>query len=90
MKWWHYLLGISLLMAVVLSVFASSDPDGLERVAEDLGFIESAEDSPVNSPVPDYEVPGIGGTWLATSLAGFLGVAAVFVMLFLIGKILKK
>jgi cobalt/nickel transport protein len=89
MKWWHYLFGASLLMAVVFSVFASPDPDGLERVAEDLGFIGSAEESPANSPVPDYEVPGIEG-WLATSLAGFLGVAVVFVLLFLAGSALKK
>ncbi|MGB3768113.1 MAG: PDGLE domain-containing protein, partial [Phormidesmis sp.] len=33
-------LGVALIIAAVVSPFASSNPDGLERVAEDLGFID--------------------------------------------------
>ena len=35
---------VSLFLAGVVSFYASSDPDGLEKVAEDIGFIETAED----------------------------------------------
>jgi cobalt/nickel transport protein len=35
-------LGIALLIAIVLSPFASSDPDGLDRVSEDLKFSDKA------------------------------------------------
>ena len=43
---------------IVLAPLASSDPDGLERVAEDQGFLERARDA-VYSIIPDYAVPGI-------------------------------
>ena len=35
---------ITVFVAVVLSQFASSEPDGLEYVAEDQGFADTAED----------------------------------------------
>jgi len=61
----------------VLAPLASSDPDGLERVAQDLGFHSAAR---VTLPglIPDYVVPGIPNPALATILAGFLGAALVF------------
>ncbi|MFM8869411.1 MAG: PDGLE domain-containing protein, partial [Candidatus Nanopelagicus sp.] len=35
---------ISDLLAGGVSFYASSSPDGLEKVAEDVGFIETAKD----------------------------------------------
>ena len=35
---------VSLFLAGVVSFYASSDPDGLEKVAGDIGFIETAKD----------------------------------------------
>ena len=53
-------LAVSLLLAGVVSYYASSSPDGLEKVAGDIGFIESAEDSAVaGSPLSDYGVSGV-------------------------------
>jgi hypothetical protein len=75
-KWWVIGLLIALLVAL-LSPLASVHPDGLERVAEDQGFIDRAEDSPYEV-VPDYTFPGIASESLATILAGFVGVLAVF------------
>jgi len=43
--WWVLGLGIALLVAGVISRFASSAPDGLERVAEDHGIAEQAVES---------------------------------------------
>ncbi len=78
-KWVWVGLAISLAVAAVLSPFASSWPDGLERVAEDLGFDELAIEAPaVSSPIPDYLVPGISSEGLATSLAGIIGTILVF------------
>ncbi|MEY3406942.1 MAG: hypothetical protein RL038_3 [Actinomycetota bacterium] len=68
-------LGISAAIAGGLSLFASSQPDGLEKVAEDTGFIDTATDSVVaGSPLADYSFAGIEGTWSST-LAGAFGVA---------------
>ena len=65
---------IALSLAVFVSPFASSWPDGLERVAGDKGFIELAEVKPlVSSLIPDYAWPGIKSERLATSVAGFAG-----------------
>jgi uncharacterized membrane protein YphA (DoxX/SURF4 family) len=68
-------LAVSLLLAGVISFYASSSPDGLERVAEDIGFIESAEDSAVaGSPLSDYGVSGVDDQRLSVGLAGLVGV----------------
>ncbi len=69
-------LGISTVIAGGLSLFASSMPDGLEKVAEDTEFIHTAKDSVVaGSPLADYSIAGIEGTWSAAA-AGLFGVAA--------------
>jgi len=41
-------IALSLLIAGVLSFYASSHPDGLEKVAETKGFLDTAKD-PINS-----------------------------------------
>lgn len=74
--WWVAGLLVALLVAL-FSPLASSHPDGLERVAEDQGFIERAEDAPYEV-VPDYTFPGIGSEGGATILAGIVGTLAVF------------
>ena len=40
-----YIIGfiVSLFLAGVVSFYASSSPDGLEKVAEDIGFIDTAK-----------------------------------------------
>lgn len=76
MKWWYVALALSLLLAV-LSPLASSSPDGLERVAEDKGFIEEAHDAPYQI-IADYVFPGIENEAVATILAGLLGTAVIF------------
>jgi cobalt/nickel transport system permease protein len=64
-------LGVTLIVAGAVSFFASSNPDGLEYVAEQEGFIESAEDSAVGGfSLADYgEVGGI-----PVGVAGLIGV----------------
>jgi len=69
-----------LAIAVVLALFsplASPYPDGLERVAEDLGFIERAQE-PLYEVIPDYVFPGISNEALATIAAGIVGTLIVY------------
>ena len=63
----------------LLAPLASGSPDGLERVAEDQGFLESALDAPY-SIVADYSVPGIDNEAVATILAGLIGVTVVYLL----------
>lgn len=74
-------LGITLLLAGVLSAYASASPDGLERVAEDFGFAESAQDhASSDSPFADYSTKGVDDDGLAGGLAGVVGVVATLVV----------
>lgn len=70
--------GIALsLLLVLFSPLASSHPDGLEWVAEQKGFLETAREA-LYAIVPDYTMPGISNPALATIVAGILGVVIVF------------
>jgi hypothetical protein len=86
--WWLVGLVIAALVVIVLAPLASPDPDGLERVAEDQGFIGAARDA-VYSIIPDYTVPGIDGS-LSTILAGLIGIAIVFVAMVGLGRLLAR
>lgn len=85
---WAWVGGIVALLVVLISPFASGDPDGLERVAEDLGFISAGQDAPY-SIIPDYTVPFLGETALSTILAGAVGIIVVAVIMILIGRGMK-
>jgi len=81
---------IALFLAGIISMFASSFPDGLEKVAENLGFLEKGEGEPtIKSPIPDYAIPGIKNEKLATSIAGIAGTLLVFGLGYGLAAILK-
>jgi hypothetical protein len=88
MKWWHFALIASLLLAV-LSPLASSSPDGLERVAEDKGFIDQAHNAPFQV-IADYVFPGIKNEALATILAGLLGTIVIFGVVYGLAWLIKS
>ena len=83
---------ISLLIAAFLSPFASTFPDGLEKVAERLGFAEKAAGI-INSRffiIKAYSVSFISNKFWKGALAGLFGVLiviAVFGIIFLVYKI---
>lgn len=67
---------VALLTAGVVSQFAVSSPDGLQRVAEDAGFAESAEEHPLrDSLFADYATAGIANETVSLAVAGVAGVA---------------
>jgi hypothetical protein len=74
--WWIAALVVALLLAL-LSPLASPHPDGLERVAEDDGFIDRAQEAPYEV-IPDYLFPGIENERLATIAAGVVGTLVTF------------
>jgi cobalt/nickel transport system permease protein len=76
LRWVVAGLAVALVLTLI-SPLASPHPDGLERVAEDLGFIEAARDAPYEV-VPDYTFPGISNQALSTIAAGVAGTIIVF------------
>lgn len=88
LKWWHVGLLIALGL-VILSPLASPWPDGLERVAEDKGFIDVALE-PAFEIIPDYVFPGLENEALATILAGLVGTLILFGLSYGLGTLLKR
>lgn len=70
-------LGLTLLLAGIVSFFASSSPDGLEAVAENKGFLDQATGHVFGSwALADYgEVGGI-----PVGIAGIIGVGLVLLI----------
>ena len=79
-------LAISLVV-VLLSPVASADPDGLNRVAEDLGFINAATSG--TGPLAGYVVPIFANTSASKIAAGALGVLVVLGLTFFAGRTLS-
>jgi cobalt/nickel transport protein len=82
---------IAVILAFLFSPFASPSPDGLERVAENKGFLEKGEEEPsLASPIPDYVFPGLSNEKLATSIAGVSGTLLMFGIGYGVALLLKK
>ena len=79
---------VSVALAAFVSQFASTLPDGLERVAETLGFVERGR-TVLSSPAPEYSTPWISNTRLSGSVAGVLGAGIVFLCAYLVGRALS-
>ena len=77
------------LVVVLFSPLASGDPDGLERVAEDLGFIEQGADAPFRI-LPDYTIPVLGETGASTIAAGIVGALVVAAVAVGLGRVLRR
>jgi cobalt/nickel transport protein len=69
---------VSLLVAGGVSYYASSAPDGLEFVAEKVGFNDAAQEHQgADGPLADYRVRGIEDDRLSGGLAGVAGALVV-------------
>lgn len=74
-RWQGPVIGV-LIVAGGLSLLASSWPDGLEKVAEDLGFDRLAQAGGWSTPLADYGIEGWGQ--VGTTLAGIIGSIVAF------------
>lgn len=85
-------LGVALVISTVLSPFASQDPDGLDRVAQDLKFNTKEDPNPPSHALPfrrifdQYSLNGVPQQF-ATPLAGLTGTLAVFGIAWGVGKL---
>lgn len=72
-------LAVAVGLALFASPYASSSPDGLEKVAETKGFLDDGrlDSLQQSSPAPDYAFPGVHDARLATALAGLVGTLLV-------------
>jgi hypothetical protein len=88
---WFGVIAAGLAIAVLIALFsplASSHPDGLEKVAEEKGFLDEGKDAPY-SIIPDYALPGIENESVATILSGLIGIAIVAAICFGVPVLLR-
>jgi cobalt/nickel transport system permease protein len=85
---WVYVGGLIALLVVLFSPVASTDPDGLNRVAMDLGFIQSAQTG--TGLLAGYTVPFLDSASAASKIAaGLVGVIVVGIVVLLVGRGMK-
>ena len=81
--------GVLITLAILLlSPLASADPDGLNRVAMDLGFIHTAQSG--SGPFADYTIPFLANSSIAKIAAGVIGALVVLTLAILAGRSLQK
>lgn len=84
-------LALSLVIAGGISFYASSQPDGFEKSAGEIGFLDTAEDSPLaDSPLAEYGVAGVENERLSGGLAGVIGVGSTAAISFGIFYALRR
>ena len=72
-------LVVALGLAFFVSPQASSQPDGLNKVAIDKGFADNEKPHALeDAPTAGYAVKGVDNERLATGLAGLIGVTVTF------------
>ena len=73
-------LAVAVGLATAVSPYASSSPDGLEKVAAKKDFLDNGKLHSIqrDAPIPGYAFPGIDNPRVATGVAGFAGVLFVF------------
>jgi cobalt/nickel transport system permease protein len=82
--------GIAIALIVTLfAPLASASPDGLEWVAEETGFLQTAQDAPYEI-LPDYTLPFLGETVVSTILAGVIGVLLVAGITVLVARNMRR
>jgi cobalt/nickel transport protein len=73
---------VALLLAGVVSFYASGSPDGLERVAADQGFLDRAEEhAAAEGPLADYRAEGVENDRVAGGVAGVTGALVVLLVM---------
>lgn len=82
---------VAATLALVVGPYASSSPDGLERVAIDREFIDTAtEHAAAGGPLADYGVAGVEDPRWSTGAAGLIGVVVCFALALLAMLALRR
>lgn len=72
---------VALLLAGVVSYYASNSPDGLEHVAHQKGFATTAKPHHTDgSPLAGYSAKGVGNPRVSAGIAGVTGSLVVLVL----------
>ena len=82
---------VTLLLAGVVSYYASESPDGLNSVASKQGFDKGAKDHAADdSPLAGYSTRGVDDERLSGGLAGVAGVGLTFLIVGGVTLVLRR
>jgi cobalt/nickel transport system permease protein len=80
---------VAVLLASVGILAASSNPDGLEKLAENLGIASQAR-ALLETPLADYETQFLTGSWLRKVFAGLAGLALIYGVCALVVRVISR
>jgi hypothetical protein len=83
------LAAASVALAAVGVLFASANPDGLEKFAEEVGIASRAR-ALLATPLADYEASWLAGEWMRKAAAGLGGLAMIFGLCVLVGRVIAR
>ena len=88
-----WVLGTVSVSAVILVavgvLFASTNPDGIERLGQQVGIASQAR-TLMSTPLSGYEVASAGSPWLSKAGAGLAGLALIYGACLLIGRAVSR
>lgn len=87
-RWGWAAAGLALV--ALLAPLASSSPDGLERVAGQLGFEAHAAPPAFGGPFPDYSLPGLGESRWAPIAVSLIGCGLVLAAVTLVSTLRRR
>jgi hypothetical protein len=85
-------VAVALLIAGVVSYFASANPDGLEKTQEDLGADKPVQPAVEVPPVAfqEYSLKWLGEGFWSNAIAGAVGTLLVLALLLGVGHLLRR
>jgi len=74
----------AVVMAACGTLFASTNPDGLEKLASQIG-IAARQRILIAAPLADYQ-----SSWLGAGGAGLVGLIAIYAVCMLLGRLVSR
>lgn len=85
----YFIIGgliICFVIACMSPFIASSDPDGLEKSAEDVGVSEA--EASYQAPMPDYSIEGLSSIGEIAALA--IGIIITLIIAYIVAMLLRR
>ncbi len=83
------LAAAAVVLASIGGLLASSLPDGLEKLAGDLGIAGQARGL-LDTPLADYEIQAAAEPWMRKAGAGLIGLASVWALCLILARFLPR
>ena len=83
------LAAAAVLLAAVGVLFASTQPDGIERLVQSAGIASQAR-TLFRTPLGNYEAGFLASPWLRKATAGLLGLAFIYAACVIFGRVVAR